>query len=211
MIYFLIIFISVIFFILFTSIKICIYGSVIGRNVYCTVPNENKNDINLVIKIMGFIPVYKYSGKKKTSKKDKNILDILNAIKNSFKIKQGKKESLTRKIFKLGETVKFEKLILIGGFNTEDYVKNAYINASINSIICMYINKNQDNFNLNKLYYQVSISDYTYYLSVDTKLSFRIIKNIDILLTIFRLIKNLKKEKITEKQEDKYIVKLNKI
>ncbi len=60
----------------------------------------------------------------------------------------------------------------------------------------MIINLNQENFNLKKLYYQVSISDYNYYLTLDSIISLSVVNNIDVFILILKFIKNLKKEKL---------------
>ena len=208
----------------FIPIKIDIYTKIKGNNVYYVDNQKQKNDITIVIKIFGFLPVYKYNKNKKkirNIKKGKTqtvtIKETLEILKRSVSKEEFKLNDLTNKIIKWGKKVKFHKFILIGGFNTEDYVKNAYINASINSIICMFINANQDNFNLKKLYYQVSISNYKYYLTLDATLSFPIINNIDVFKTIIQIIYRLKKKKrekekqsinnivINKQQENNYI------
>ena len=137
----------------------------------------------------------------------------IKVLKRTFANENGGIKQLTNKILKLLKRVKFNKLVVIGGFNTEDYVKNAYMNASINTIICMVINVYQKNFDLNKLYYQVAISDYNYYLALDTVLSFSFITNINIIYTIIKLAYNLKIEKKMNKSRinweiDKNYIKL---
>lgn len=218
MIYFIVVLIAVIVAAFLIPIKIDIYTKIKGKNVYYVDNQEQKNDVILSIKILGFIPVYKYNKNKKKEnyQADKSsnklaITDIIGVLKQSISKEELKITDLTKKLYRWGKRVNFHKFILIGGFNTEDYVKNAYINASINSIICMFINGNQDNFNLKKLYYQISISDYNYYLTLDTVLSFPVINNIDVLKTIISIIHKFKKTKskkeksnIIVKQENKY-------
>lgn len=186
-------------------IKVDIYTKLKGDNVYYVDNLKQKNDVTIVIKILGFIPVYRYKNNKKENKKEEDnkslsVTDIIDVLKKSISEEELKLNDLIKKLFRWVKRVKVHKLILIGGFNTENYVRNAYINASINSIICMFINANQDNFNLKKLYYQVSISNYKYYLTLDTSLSFPVINNIDVLKTIISIVHRFKKKKY-DKQE----------
>jgi len=210
MIYFIVILMVVIVAAFFIPVRIDIYTKLKGKNVYYVDNQEQKNDVVLVIKVLGIIPVYKYNkNKKKDLYKNSNkltITDIVDVLKQSISKEEVKITDLTKKLYKWGRRVNFHKFILIGGFNTEDYVKNAYINASINSIICMFINGNQDNFNLKKMYYQVSISDYNYYLTLDAILSFPIISNINVFKTIITIIHSFKKKKY---EKNSNIIKQN--
>lgn len=208
MIYFIVILAAIVIAAFLIPIKVDIYAKLIGDNVYYVDNLNKKDDVTIVIKILGFIPVYKYNKNKKNSKdlEDESndnkltLTEIINVLKESVSKEQIKLTDLTKKLYKWGKRVKFHKFVLVGGFNTQDYVKNAYINASINSIICMYINANQDNFNFKKLYYQVSISDYEYYLTLDIILSFPVINNIDVLKTIISIIHGFKKKKHEKEQ-----------
>lgn len=200
MIYFLIILAAFIALLFFIPIKFTIYTNIKGENVYGVENSKQKNKAYVSLKILGFIPVYVYD-KDKKDKKNKNdrqnsitIDKIYNAIKNSVAEEEFKLTNWTKKILSWCRKVKFKKLVLVAGFNTEDYVKNAYINASLNTIICMIINQNQDRFNFNNLYYQIAISDYNYYLTLDTVVTFSLYKNIDVFITIFKFIFNLKQE-----------------
>lgn len=199
MIYFLIVLV-VVALLFFVPVKFTIYTNIKGENVYYTQNSNKKNKAYFSLKVMGFIPVYVYNKEKRDEKKKvkkKNnitIAKLYNAIKNSVAEEEFKVSNFTKKIFSWFSKIKFKKLVLVFGFNTEDYVKNAYINASLNSIICMLINKNQDRFNFNNLYYQVAISDYDYYLTLDTVITFSLYKNIDVFVTIIKFIFNLKKE-----------------
>ena len=200
MIYFFIILVAIVALLFFIPIKFTIYTNVKGQNVYYVDNSPPKNKAYVSLKILGFIPIYVYNKEKKDRKnkesKKNNITigKIYNAIKNSVAEEEFKITNFTKKILSWCRKIKFKKLVLVVGFNTEDYVKNAYINSSLNSIICMIINKNQDRFNFNKLYYQVAISDYNYYLNIDTVISFSLYRNIDVFITIVKFIFNLKKE-----------------
>ena len=146
--------------------------------------------------------MYKYNSNSRNKKNKDNKLstfDLIGIVKEDLSKNNIKINEAVRKIIAIVNKIKFRKLIIIGGFNTGDYVKNAYINASINTVICMIINANQKNFNFNKLYYQFSISDYSYYLAVDTIISFSIIKNIHIIFTIVKFIRYLRKSEKIEK------------
>lgn len=216
MIWFLIILAVVIVTAFLIPIKVVIDTKLNGDNVYYVDNTKKKNDVTIIIKILGFIPVYKYNNndkKKKNVKKENNenltVTEIIDVLKESISKEELKLNDLINKIFKWVKGVKFKKLILIGGFNTEDYVKNAYINASINSTICMYINANQDRFNLNKLYYQVSISDYNYYLTLDTVLSFPLLNNIDVFKTIIRIVHTFRKKKHEKNKQNNNTKKTN--
>lgn len=200
MIYFLIILAAFIALLFFIPIKFTIYTNIKGKNVYYVENLKQKNKACVSLKILGFIPIYVYN-KEKKDKKDKkenksniSIGKIYNAIKNSVAEEEFKITNFTKKILSWCRKVKFKKLVLVVGFNTEDYVKNAYINSSLNSIICMVINKNQDRFDFNNLYYQVAISDFNYYLTLDTVITFSLYRNIDVFITIIKFIFNLKKE-----------------
>lgn len=197
MICFLIILVAIAIVIFFIPIKFTIYTNIKGKNVYSVDNTDTKDQICVTLKILGVIPIYSYNKGKKNKKRKVTkvtISKIYSAIKNSVAEEEFKISNFTKKIFSWCRKVRFKKLVLVAGFNTEDYVKNAYINASMNSIICMIINANQDRFDFNKLYYQVAISDYNYYLNLDTVITFSLYKNIDVFITIIRFIFNLKKE-----------------
>jgi len=200
MIYFLIVLAVLIALLFFVPIKFTIYTNIKGKNVHYVENLSAKNKAYVSLKILGFLPVYVYNKEKKDKKNKKEnknniaIRKIYNAIKKSVAEEEFKVTNFTKKILSWCRKVRFKKLVLVLGFNTEDYVKNAYINASLNSIICMIINGNQDRFNFNNLYYQVAISDYNYYLNLDTVITFSLCRNIDVFLTIIKFIFNLKKE-----------------
>lgn len=197
MIYFLIILVAIAIFLFFIPVKFTIYTNIKGKNVYNVDNADTKDQVCITLKILGVIPIYSYNKGKKNKKRKKKTVTISNiykAIKNSVAEEEFKIINFTKKILSWCRKVKFKKLVIIAGFNTEDYVKNAYINASLNSVICMIINANQDRFDFNKLYYQVAISDYNYYLNLDTVITFSLYKNIDVFITIIKFIFNLKKE-----------------
>ena len=193
---YLIILVTVIVAIFFIPIKIDLYIKAKGKNVYYD-SNLDKKDNNAVItiKILGVIPIFKYNYKKEKTKREYvSILDYISSV-----IKKNQQEGkisisdVTKKSLKFIKKIKFDKLVLIGGFNTEDYVKNAYLNASINTIICMIINGNQKKFNLNNLYYQVSISNYDYYLTLNSIIRFSLVHNMNMIFSIFSFISKINK------------------
>lgn len=205
MIYFLIILVVFVALVFFVPIKFTIYTDIKGKNVYYVENTSKKNKVVISLKILGIIPIYVYNKEKKDKKgkSSKVTIDkIYNAIKNSTLEEEFKVTNFTKKILSWFRKVRFKKLVLAFGFNTEDYVKNSYINATLNSIICMTINANQDRVNFNNLYYQVSISDYNYYLNLDTIITFSLFRNVDVFITIFKFIFNLKKQNNADKKNN---------
>lgn len=82
------------------------------------------------------------------------------------KVPKNKKENKIKKVFNNKDTIfrflkkcYIDKFVLSLGFNLDDYIANSYVNAALNTIICMYINLNQEKFNLKKLYYQTYIGE----------------------------------------------------
>ena len=211
MIWFLIILLIVVALIFFIPIKFTIYANIKGKNVYCVENHKTKNKVIFSLKILGIIPIYIYDKEKRENKgKNSNvsISKIFNAIKNSVTEEEFKITNITKKIISWCSKVNFKKLILVVGFNTEDYVKNSYINASLNSIICMIVNANQERFDFNNRCYQVGISDYSYYLVADTVITFSLYNNIDVFMTIIKFILTLKKESGEENNVPINVLKL---
>lgn len=129
-------------------------------------------------------------------KKFKFIKTIENIVKKKFlpgkqQINSKKNNSsFKKKISKaIYNSLHCTKLLLSIGFNLEDYVVNSYINAELNSILCIYINKNQDKFNLKNIYYEVYLA----------KEPVKIYSDIELRFTVFSIIKNLIKENKKEK------------
>ena len=102
----------------------------------------------ITFKLCSVIPVYfkKPFEKKKVTKKQK-----ANKIKKVFNNKDT--------IFQFLKKSYIDKFVLSLGFNLDDYIANSYVNAALNTIICMYINLNQEKFNLKKLYYQTYVGE----------------------------------------------------
>lgn len=102
----------------------------------------------ITFKICGVIPAYlkRLFEKKKVTKKQKE-----NKMKKVFNNKDT--------IFQLLRKSYIDKFVLSLGFNLDDYISNSYVNATLNTIICLYVNLNQEKFNMKKLYYQTYIGE----------------------------------------------------
>ena len=131
-------------------------------------------------------------------KKFKFVKSIENIVKKKFipgkqidpkKKKRSLKKHMSRAVY---NSLHCTKLLLSIGFNLEDYVANSYINAELNSIICIYINKNQDKFNLKNIYYEVYLA----------KKPIKVYADIELRFTLFNIIKNL--VKVNKKEKLKY-------
>lgn len=116
----------------------------------------------LKVKAMFFIPVI-----------SKNIFDEKKREKKKNRFQRINKKQL---ILALYNSIKFQELIVSLGVNVHNPVVNSYINASLNTGLCMYINKNIKKFNFNNLYYQIYLSDLPLVLSVNTKIDIAPIK-----------------------------------
>lgn len=141
-----------IFFVLFlillvpSSLDISIY--ITCDRYFLDVKKTKGMESKITFKLCGVIPVYfkKLFEKKKVPKKQKD-----NKIKKVFNNKDT--------IFQFLKKSYIDKFVLSLGFNLDDYIANSYVNATLNTIICMYINLNQEKFNLKKLYYQTYIGE----------------------------------------------------
>lgn len=128
------------------------------------------------VKLIKFIPVFKtklFTNKKKNKRK--------------------KKKTSGFKIAKVAiKTLNFDELYLYLGVNTYSYILNSYVNALINTTICMYINLNENKFNFKKLYYQIYTSEKPFVLNLEANLSTSIIK---FMIEFIKLKKNDQKSK----------------
>ena len=95
------------------------------------------------------------------------------------------KENKVKKVFNNKDTIYqlinrsyIDKFVLSLGFDLDDPIANSYVNATLNTIICMYINLNQDKFNMKRLYYQTYVGENL------TNLSFECIIKISLADTI---------------------------
>lgn len=147
----------------------------------------------IVIRLFGIIKIYK--------------MNINSAEKRLEKLKKyvDKKKHFKGALIRLLKKTKFKKFALILGFNLGDVIINSYVNAMINSIICMYINYKQENFNLKELYYQVQITESPLILNFHCIFK---VKSVDTIKEVMYEHKKVKKEngevKTFEKRSDLY-------
>ena len=135
---------------------------------------EMKN--NIILKILKVIPVYKHKLFKEKKNKKKNK-------KRGFGIKIAKV---------VVKTLKIDELYLNLGINSYSYILNSYLNALINTSICMYVNVNSKKFNFSKLYYQIYTSECPFAINLNAKISSNILK---IIYMYFKSRHNKKREK----------------
>lgn len=141
-----------IFFVLFlllfvpSSIEINLY--IICDRYFLDIKKVKGVESKITFKLCGLLPVFhkKILEKKKVGKKQHQ-----NKLKKVFNNKDT--------IFQLLKKSYIDKFVLSLGFNLDDYIANSYVNATLNTIICMYINLNQEKFNMKKLYYQTYIGE----------------------------------------------------
>jgi hypothetical protein len=176
-------------YILFAPNSIVVKVNIKADEYFTNITRLDEMENSIKIKLLKVIPVYnqelfvKNNKKKKVTKKNDTLLNK-NFVDNVVK--------------RLIKKAKLDKFVLSLGFNLDDPIANSYVNASLNTILCMYINHNQRKFNLNKLYYTTYIS-YSNLLI----LNFEGIINISLTDTIkeiakvyFKKIKNKKKNEI---------------
>ena len=147
---------------------------------------EMENSIK--IKLLKVIPVYNQelfvkNGKKKKETKKNDTLLNKNFVDNVVK--------------RLIKKAKLDNFVLSLGFNLDNPIANSYVNASLNTILCMYINHNQEKFNLNNLYYRTYISNNNLLI-----LNFEGIINISLTDTIKEIAKVYFKEKKNKKKNE---------
>ncbi len=110
------------------------------------------------IKLLNMFTVYK----KELFAKDEN--NKAKTKKNNTLLNKDLVDSVIKRLIK---KAKLDKFVLSLGFNLDDPIANSYVNASLNTILCMYINCNQKKFNLNNLYYRTYISEDLLYLNFE--------------------------------------------
>ncbi|MBQ8042627.1 MAG: hypothetical protein IJ272_00560 [Clostridia bacterium] len=127
-----------------SSIEINLY--IICDRYFLDIKKVKGVESKITFKLCGLLPVFhkKILEKKKVGKKQHQ-----NKLKKVFNNKDT--------IFQLLKKSYIDKFVLSLGFNLDDYIANSYVNATLNTIICMYINLNQEKFNMKKLYYQTYI------------------------------------------------------
>ncbi|MCX8074260.1 MAG: hypothetical protein N2749_01570 [Clostridia bacterium] len=112
------------------------------------------------------------------------------------------KSRLSRKeIEEILRSLSYERFYLDFGINLSNPIINSYTAVTINTILCMYINKNIEKFDLRHLYYKVYTSNELYKLNFNSILKFRITNNIFVSLKIFYIL--LKIKYLSRKVEDK--------
>ena len=183
------------FFILFvpSSLEIKLY--LICDRYFLDVKKVKGLESKISFKIASLIPVYfkKLFENKKVNKKEKE-----NKIKKVFNDKET--------IYQLIKRSYIEKLVLSLGFNLNDPIANSYVNATLNTIICMYINKNQDKFNLKRLYYQTYVGENLTNLNLECIIKISLADTIKVVgKQYFRLIKDDKSKILTfKKRSEEY-------
>ena len=89
------------------------------------------------------------------------------------------------------------KFVLDLGFNLNDPISNSYVNATLNTILCLYINSNYKKFNFKRLYYQTYIAENLLDLNFECIIKISLADTIKVVgKEYFRL---LKEEKTTNK------------
>lgn len=131
--------------------------------------------------------------------------------KNNKKKKKGK-ENLFKKVVTSKKTILkllsksyFEETSLLLGFNLGDPVNNSYVNASLNSIICILINSNEKKFNFKKLYYQTFISENLLKLNFNCIIKISLENTIRVILKeYFKMLKKEKRKNLAFKERRIY-------
>lgn len=157
-----------------------------------------------MFKAFKIIPIYKMFVTEKLNNivNNKSYVDILYNL--TYQINKQKKNRLKRPLsldnmlFYLFKNMVYRKFVFYFGFNTNQYILNSYINATINTILCMYINVNQEKFNFKQLYYQVYISNFPLKIYLDS------IININFAKTIIDMLNEHINRKVLKKRSDDY-------
>lgn len=178
-------------YLLFAPNSICVKLNIRADNYFTKITPLNNMENGIKIKLLNIVTVYKNKffdkeNKKKNEDKKKNKNNPFNDKKFGNRI--------IRELLKKAD---FDKFALSLGFNFDDPIANSYINASINTILCLYINHNQQKFNLKKLYYSTYISENLLFLNFES-----IIK-INLVDTIKVIVKEYFSDKSKKKQEKK--------
>lgn len=171
----------VLFLILFVPSSIHLNLNIICDRYFLDIRKTKGMDNNVRIKLCGVLPVFNkkiFEKKKKQQTKPKKESNL----KKVFKDKNT--------LLKLIEQSYVDKFVLSLGFNLDDYIANSYVNATLNTIICMYINLNQDKFNLKRLYYQTYIGENLANLNFDGIIKISVADTIKVIgKEYFRLLK----------------------
>lgn len=158
-------------YLLFAPNSISIKVNVRADNYFTKITPLTNMDNDIKIKLLNIITVYKKelfeSKKQKKKNKKKPFKD------NKF---------VDRTIRELLKKSNFDKFSLLLGFNLDDPIANSYINASINTILCIYINHNQQKFNLKKLYYGTYISENLLFLNFESIIKLSLVDTIKVVV-----------------------------
>lgn len=183
------------FFILFVPCSIELNVHIICDRFFLDIKKMSGFKNEFKFKLGGIIPIYK-----KTLFLSRN------------KQKDNKKETIIKKAFNSETVCKLlnksyvDKLVLSLGFNLNDYVANSYVNTTINTLICMYINLNQEQFNLKRLYYQTYVSENLVKLNLDSIIKITLADTIKVMYKEYMKVlkQNKKKVLVFEKRSEKY-------
>lgn len=178
----------VIFFLLmylfFAPNCICINVNIKADDYFTKITPLNNMENEIKIKLLNIVTVYKNEFfDKKNENKNRNKNNLFNNKKFANRI--------IRELFKKAE---FDKFALSLGFNLDDPIANSYINASINTILCMYINHNQQKFNFKKLYYSTYISENLLFLSFESIIKITLVDTIKVVVKEYFSYKKKKKQ-----------------
>ena len=142
----------------FAPNSIVVKVNIKADNYFTNISRLDEMENSIKIKLLKVIPVYNQelfvkNGKKKKETKKNDTLFNKDFVDNVVK--------------RLIKKAKLDKFVLSLGFNLDDPIANSYVNASLNTILCMYINHNQKKFNLNNLYYRTYISENLLFLNFE--------------------------------------------
>ncbi len=142
----------------FAPNSIVVKVNIKADNYFTNISRLDEMENSIKIKLLKVIPVYNQelfvqNGKKKKETK-----------KNDTLLNKDFVDSVVKRLIK---KAKLDKFVLSLGFNLDDPIANSYVNASLNTILCMYINHNQKKFNLNNLYYRTYISENLLFLNFE--------------------------------------------
>jgi len=188
----------VIFFLLFIILFV---PSTLSVDMYITcdryfldIKKVNGLKSKFVYKLCGTIPLY-YKKLFEKKNREKTKKESENKIKKVFNNR--------KTIYELLDNSYIDKFVLSLGFNLDDYIANSYVNATLNTILCLYINFNQDKFNLKKLYYQTYIGENLVNLNFQCIIKISLADTIKVIgKQYFRL---LKEEKSNTKDKNKIL------
>jgi len=182
-------------YLLFAPNSISIKVNIRADNYFTKITPLPNMDNELKIKLLNIVTVYKKElfGKKKEKKNKKKNKN--NPFSDS--------KFVDRAIRELFKKANFDKFSLALGFNFDDPIANSYINASINTILCMYINYNQQKFNLKKLYYQTYISENLLFLNFESIIKLSLVDTIKVVVKEYFADKKKKKQDSKENSKQK--------